>query len=94
MYKIKELGGIELLPHPHYSPDLAPSDYYLFRSISLKVDNLRMSRMSKLESKIYRLQAKGMVLQRIKRFGQTMGSNHRLRWFIFQIFILCCVNVL
>ncbi|KOC58688.1 Histone-lysine N-methyltransferase SETMAR, partial [Habropoda laboriosa] len=30
--KIKELG-LELLPHPPYSPDLAPSDYHLFRSL-------------------------------------------------------------
>ena len=31
--KINELE-LELLPHPAYSPDLAPSDYYLFRSMA------------------------------------------------------------
>lgn len=30
--KIRELG-YEVLPHPAYSPDIAPSDYYLFRSL-------------------------------------------------------------
>jgi hypothetical protein len=34
---IKELDW-EILPHPPYSPDLAPSDYHLFRSLS---NNLR-----------------------------------------------------
>jgi hypothetical protein len=32
--KIEELGGIELLPHPTLSPDLEPSDYYLFCSVA------------------------------------------------------------
>lgn len=32
MEKFEELG-FELLPHPAYSPDLAPSDYYLFPNL-------------------------------------------------------------
>ena len=30
--KLLELGW-DVLPHPPYSPDLAPSDYFLFRSL-------------------------------------------------------------
>ena len=32
MEKINELGW-EVLPHPPYSPDIAPSDFHLFRSL-------------------------------------------------------------
>jgi histone-lysine N-methyltransferase SETMAR len=32
--KIEDLEDTELLPYPAFSPDLAPSDYYLFRSMA------------------------------------------------------------
>jgi hypothetical protein len=34
LQKIEELESIELLQHPAFSPDLAPSDYYLFCSMA------------------------------------------------------------
>jgi histone-lysine N-methyltransferase SETMAR len=34
LQKIEELEGIELLPHPTFSPDLEPSDYYLCHSMA------------------------------------------------------------
>jgi histone-lysine N-methyltransferase SETMAR len=34
LQKIEELEDIELLQHPAFSPDIEPSDYYLFRSMA------------------------------------------------------------
>ena len=33
MSKFQELDGIDVLPHPTYSPDVAPPYYSLFRSM-------------------------------------------------------------
>ena len=40
MAKIKELG-FELIPHPPYSPDLAPSDFFLFHNLQTWLDGKR-----------------------------------------------------
>jgi len=35
--------GFEILPHPPYSPDLAPSDYYLFPKLKSHLSGQRYS---------------------------------------------------
>lgn len=42
MAKIHELG-FELLPHPPYSPDLAPSDFFLFPHLKIALGGQRFS---------------------------------------------------
>ena len=40
--KLTELGW-EVLMHPTYSPDLAPSDYHLFRSLQNSFDGKKLA---------------------------------------------------
>ena len=46
--KIRELNW-ELLPHPPYSPDIAPSDYYLFRSLEHSIKNKTFQNVNEVE---------------------------------------------
>ncbi|EYC04219.1 hypothetical protein Y032_0089g2290 [Ancylostoma ceylanicum] len=47
--KTVELGW-EVLPHPAYSPDLAPSNYHLFRSLKLHVREKKFDDQTQLEN--------------------------------------------
>ena len=47
--KITELEAIELLPQPAYSPDFAPSDYYLFRSMVYYLQGRRFQNVDDVE---------------------------------------------
>ena len=38
-----ENSGWEVLSHPHYSPDFAPSDYHLFRSMQNVLTRIRFT---------------------------------------------------
>jgi hypothetical protein len=40
----------EISPHPPYSPDLAPSDYHLFRSISNNLRGVSFNNGSELQN--------------------------------------------
>jgi histone-lysine N-methyltransferase SETMAR len=44
--------GFEQLDHPPYSPDLAPSDYYLFRQLKLPLRGRRFSDDSELKDAV------------------------------------------
>lgn len=46
--KFLELEGVEVLPHPPYSPDLAPSDYGLFRSMELHLKGQRFGNVEEV----------------------------------------------
>jgi histone-lysine N-methyltransferase SETMAR len=48
--KIQELGAVEVLPHPAYSPDIAPSDYGLFRSMATFLRGRRFETFDEVEA--------------------------------------------
>ena len=89
MNKIKELDGFELLPHPPYSPDLAPSDYYIFRPMA---HFLRGRQFKNVEDVKIGVQA--FIDSKPKEWFRQGLDELAKRWFIFQILILCCVNLL
>ncbi|CAD5216884.1 unnamed protein product [Bursaphelenchus xylophilus] len=43
-------NGWSLLPHPQYSPDLAPSDYHLFKSLSSHLGAMRFDCLEDLKT--------------------------------------------
>jgi histone-lysine N-methyltransferase SETMAR len=49
--KIKELN-LEILDHLPYSPDLAPSDYHLFRSLQNHLNNKKFFRFEEVNDAI------------------------------------------
>ncbi|CAF2346816.1 unnamed protein product [Rotaria sp. Silwood2] len=48
--KLDELDGVEVLPHPAYSPGHAPSDYGLFRSMEHFLQGRRLETFDQIEA--------------------------------------------
>ena len=46
--------GFEVLPHPPYSPDLAPSDYWLFGAMKKPLCGRRFETLQQLATDIYK----------------------------------------
>jgi transposase len=43
-------AAIQILPHPPYSPDLSPSDYHLFRSLSYNLRGVSFNNDAELQN--------------------------------------------
>lgn len=80
--KLAEMDAIEVLCHPPYSPDLAPSDYYLFRSMAHFLvgrdfntsEELRKGVQEFFDSKPKEWYREG-ILQLAKRWFKVVDNN-------------------
>ena len=80
--KVRNLDAIELLPHPAYSPDLAPSDYHLFRSMAHFLRGRSFNNLGEVENGCREFFAsknkewyRGGIVQLADRWLQTVDSN-------------------
>jgi [histone H3]-lysine36 N-dimethyltransferase SETMAR len=79
--KVKELGW-DVVPHPPYSPDLAPTDYHLFRSLSAHLEgkkfddeeDLRNELQSFFDQKPQEFYKHGIFTLR-ERYQKVVDSN-------------------
>jgi histone-lysine N-methyltransferase SETMAR len=70
LQKIEELEDIKLLPHPAFSPDLEPSDYYLFRSMAQFLQVKKFQSVADVEVAVEFFASKDrVVLPGIQRIG-------------------------
>ena len=80
--KIRTLDGIEILPHPPYSPDIAPSDYGLFRSMEHFLRGTRFDIVDEVEEACRRFFAsksknwfRGKIRQLAIRWLKVIENN-------------------
>jgi histone-lysine N-methyltransferase SETMAR len=79
LQKIEELKGIELLPQPACSPDLAPSDYHLFYSMVLFLRGKKFQSVADVEVEVEELfssKYKEWFYQAFKELAEKLGEDH------------------
>ncbi|CAK9820120.1 Histone-lysine N-methyltransferase SETMAR [Anthophora quadrimaculata] len=72
--KINELGS-EVLPHPPYSPDIASSDFHLFRSLQHSLSGKKFENLDDIKNAISRY-----FTQKPIDFYQSGIENLHTRW--------------
>ena len=78
MAKIHELG-YKLLPHPPYSPDLAPSDYFLFPNLKKWLGGKRFDSNDEVisQTKAYFEDLDKSFFGRDKQIGEALDKAYR-----------------
>jgi histone-lysine N-methyltransferase SETMAR len=75
---IEELEGIELLPHPAFTPNLQPSDYYLFRSMTQFLRGKRFQSVADVEVAVEEFlssKAKEWFYQAFKELAEKLAKT-------------------
>jgi histone-lysine N-methyltransferase SETMAR len=79
LQKIEEVEGIELLPHPAFSPDLKPSDYYLFRSMAQFLRGKKFQSVADMEVALEEFllpKIKSGFTRHSRNWLKKMGEDH------------------
>lgn len=70
--------GLELLPHLPYSPDLAPSDYHLFRSLEHTLRGTNFNNVEEVKAhleKVFNAKSKDFFEKGIEQFQNSQHNN-------------------
>jgi histone-lysine N-methyltransferase SETMAR len=79
LQKIDELEDIELLLHPAFSPNLEPSNYYLFRSMDQFLCGKKFQSVVDVEvavEEFFVSKDKKWFYQAFKKLAEKMGEDH------------------
>jgi histone-lysine N-methyltransferase SETMAR len=79
LQKSEELEGIELLPHPAFSPDLEPLDYCLFRSMAQFLRGKKFQSVADVEiavEEFFASKDKEWFYQAFEELAEKMGEHY------------------